>query len=100
MNIVSALLLTNLPHHLTQQGWRFLRHESRKVFDLGAPRYIVVYERLYDPEFDDERLCTVVEGRVRISTRSRMSLSWIHAYHHALEAMEYIDGKRRAVSCA
>lgn len=91
-------MLESLPLHLRRQGWSFCRAASRRVHARGAVRYIAVYERPYEPGTDNERLAAIVDGRVRVSTWARLSLSWRHAYDHALEAMEYVDSKRTPIA--
>lgn len=97
MDTFSAQMLEHLPDHLVMSGWRFVRRKSHRTTFSGVRRCVAIYERPYDPDVDDHRVAVVIDDTVQVSTRGMMSLTWRHAYQHAIEDMEFIDRRRRAV---
>jgi hypothetical protein len=96
MDIATARMLAELPLHLRQRGWTFIRDQSREYRTLGSTWYIAVYERPYDPNVDHGRFANPTrDGRARVSTNSMRSPSWADAYNDAVQMMEEIDRRRK-----
>jgi hypothetical protein len=96
MDIATARMLAEIPPHLRDRGWTFMRSQSREYRTLGATWYIAVYERPYDENVDHKRFANPTrEGRARVSTNSTRSPSWTDAYTDAVQMMEDIDRHRK-----